>query len=61
MREGKKHRLPLNPETAATLGCALAGNPIRDLSVRRLVLNPLSHTSQGWFGAFLLGGRGDSV
>ena len=31
----------------ATLACALTGNQTGDLSVRRPVLNPLSHTSQG--------------
>ena len=44
-------RLPLTcpqPGTRpATQACALTGNRTSDLSVHRLVLNPLSHTSQG--------------
>ena len=31
----------------ATQACALTGNQTGDLLVHRLVLNPLSHTSQG--------------
>ena len=31
----------------ATQACALTGNQTSDLSVHRLVLNPLSHTTQG--------------
>ena len=31
----------------ATQACALTGNQTSDLLVRRLVLSPLSHTSQG--------------
>ena len=31
----------------ATKACSLTGNQTSDLSVHRLVLNPLSHTSQG--------------
>ena len=45
-------QLPLTPpqlETwPATQACALTENPTNDLLVCRLVLNPLSHTSQGW-------------
>ena len=32
--------------------CALPGNQTGDPLVHRLVLNPLSHTSQGWFQLF---------
>ena len=31
----------------ATQACALTGNQTGDLSILRLALNPLSHTSQG--------------
>ena len=37
-------QLETQPTTQA---CALARNQTRDLSIRRLALNPLSHTSQG--------------
>ena len=36
----------------ATQPCALTGNQPRDLSVGRMVLNPQSHTSQGFFWSF---------
>ena len=36
------------PAGPATQACALTGNQTGDLSVCRLALNPLSHTSQGW-------------
>ena len=32
----------------ATQACVLTGNRTSDPLVRRLLLNPLSHTSQGW-------------
>ena len=35
-----------------TQACALTGNPTVDLLVHRPALNPLSHTSQGWFYVF---------
>ena len=45
------NRLPLTYTLSRTCpmtqACALTGNQTRDLSVRRLVPNPLSHTSQG--------------
>ena len=50
-REEKPIHVPLTfsqLETwPATQACALTGNQTGDLLVRRLVLNPLSHTSQG--------------
>ena len=36
----------------ATQACALTGNRTSDPLVHRLVLNPLSHTSQGSFSFF---------
>ena len=36
----------------ATQAYALIGNQTSDLLVRRPALNPLSHTSQGWFFGF---------
>ena len=39
----------------ATQACALTGNRTSDLSVCRLALNPLSHTSQGWIVQFFIG------
>ena len=39
---------------ATTQACALTGNRTCDLSVQRLALNPLSHTSQGSDLFFLL-------
>ena len=54
-REGEKHQCVVASH-APSLGtwpttqvCALTGNQASDLLVRRLVLNPLSHTSQGSF------------
>ena len=51
-REGEKH-------WPATQACALTGNPTRDPSVHRPVLNPLSYTSQGFvvqkFNQYFLG------
>ena len=38
---------PLQGTWPATQACALTGNRTGDLSARRPVLNPLSHTSQG--------------
>ena len=38
---------PLPGTIPATQACALTGNRTSDLLVCRLVLNPLSHTSQG--------------
>ena len=35
-----------------TQACALIGNQTGDLLVRRLALNPLSHTNQGWAKCF---------
>ena len=50
-REGEKHECVVAscalPTWPATRACALTGNQTRDPLVRRLVLNPLSHTSQG--------------
>ena len=37
----------------ATQACALTGNRTSNLSVHRLALNPLSHTSQGQYHIFL--------
>ena len=37
---------------SATQACALTGNQTGDLSVHRPALNPLSHTSQGFFFFF---------
>ena len=49
-------RLPLeHPQLGTchvTQACALTGNRTSNLSVCRLVLNPLSHTSQGIRGNF---------
>ena len=39
---------PLLGAWPATQACALSGNRTGDLLVRRPVLNPLSHSSQGW-------------
>ena len=38
----------------ATQTCALTGNPTGDTLVCRLVLNPLSHTSQGSLSSYIL-------
>ena len=38
---------PLLGTWPATQACALTGNRTSDILVHRLVLNPLSHTSQG--------------
>ena len=52
-REGEKHQRVVASHTlptgdlARTQARALAGSQTRNLSVGRLVLNPLSHTSQG--------------
>ena len=40
---------PLLGTWPATQACALSGNQTSDPLVRRLVLNPLTHTSQGFF------------
>ena len=40
-------RTPLLATWPATQACALTGNGTGDPLVHRLVLNPLSHTSQG--------------
>ena len=57
-REGNIEQLALTrpqPVTwCATKACALTGNRTCDLSVQRLALNPLSHTSQGSDLFFLL-------
>ena len=49
--EGEKHQCVRDILTVAsqptTQACALTGNRTRDLSVLRLALNQLSHTSQG--------------
>ena len=39
---------PLLDTWPATQACTLTGNRTGDLSVHRLALNPLRHTSQGW-------------
>ena len=39
---------PLQGTWPTTQVCALTGNQTGDLLVRRLALNPLSHTSQGF-------------
>ena len=53
-KEGEKHQcvvascaLPTGGTWPATQACALTGNQTSNPLVRRLVLNPLSHTSQG--------------
>ena len=53
-REGEKHQCvvaslvrPPPGIWPATRACALTGNPTSDPLVHRLVLNPLSYTSQG--------------
>ena len=58
-REGEKYLCVRDTSTGLSLAhlqlgmwpaiqaCALTGNPTSDLSVHKLVLNPLSHTSQG--------------
>ena len=46
LREGEKHQCVL-ASCSATQVCALTENQTCDLLVRRLALNPLSHTSQG--------------
>ena len=40
---------PLTGTWPTAQACALTGNRTTDPLVRRLALNPLSHTSQGWF------------
>ena len=54
--EGNISRLPLaHPHLGtwpATQACALAGNQTGNLSVHRAALNPLNHTSQGYFRLF---------
>ena len=54
----EKHHLvashtPLVETQSTTQACALTGNRTGDLLVHRLVLNPLSHTSQGTINVFL--------
>ena len=48
-REGEKPQCAIPPlgTWPATEACALTRNQNSDLSVLRLVLNPLNHTSQG--------------
>ena len=46
-------RPPLGTRLAAQ-ACALTGNQTKDPLVCRLVLNPLSHTSQGYLFVFLI-------
>ena len=41
-------RVPQLGTWPATQACALTGNQTSDLLVRRLTLNPLGHTSQGY-------------
>ena len=54
-REGGKHqcvvasRVPPNGDLARSPGMCLSGNHTGDPLVCRLVLKPLSHTSQGCF------------
>ena len=59
MCERNIHQLPLShPQLGTwptTKACALTGNQTGDLSVCRLVLNPLSHTSQGTSHYFFKG------
>ena len=38
----------------ATQACTLTGNQTSNPLLHRLVLNPLNHTSQGWFFLFIL-------
>ena len=58
-REVEKHQCvvasctPLLGIWPATQACALTGNQTSDPLVCRPVLNPLSHTSQGWLGSVL--------
>ena len=51
-KEGEISRLPLARPLMgtwpATQACALTGNQTSDPLVHKLVLNPLSNTSQGW-------------
>ena len=44
---------PLLGTWAITQACALTGNRTSNPLVRRLTLNPLSHTSQGWSCVFI--------
>ena len=59
-REGEKQQCvvalvrPLLGTWPATQGCALTGNRTGDPLVFRPALNPLSHTSQGYFSIFKL-------
>ena len=41
--------LPLMGTWSATQACVLTGNQTGDTLLRILALNPLSHTSQGWY------------
>ena len=41
--------VPPSGDLATTQACALTGNQTSDPLVHRLVLNPLRHTSQGYF------------
>ena len=43
------HQLALTPPQLGTQACTLIGNRTRDLSGCRPVLNPLSHTRQGYY------------
>ena len=55
-REGEKHQCVVASHTppTATQSCPLAGNRTRSLLVYRQVLNPQSHTSQGYFLYFFI-------
>ena len=46
---------PLLGIEPAAQTCALTDNQTSDLMVHRPGLNPLSHTSQGWFYSFISG------
>ena len=49
------HMPPLTGTWPATQACALTGNWTGDPLLHSLVLNPLSHTSQGWSEYFWAG------
>ena len=54
-REGEKHQcvvvsqVPPTGDLACNPGMCLTGNRTSNYLVHRLALNPLSHTSQGWY------------
>ena len=58
-REGERYQCvvashtPPTGDPAHTQACALTGNRTGGPLVRKLALNPLSHTNQGWLQHFL--------